>query len=151
MTDQSVRPKRGRQGEKTRDRTKYTVVSLPAMLEKQRRLVNDGIDALQREFNAAPGRDGMLSLTDKDATKLDKLSAAVVKLVDADIRHRKAMKAMGEDLSPDEENAALIELICGFEAPRRVDLLREIARYHRQQVGVSNVATSFAEQVLANE
>ena len=96
--------------------------SLTEMLVKQKQLVDEGIDALTREFASAPaGPDakGPLALTDKDAKKLDVLSTALAKLVTAEIQWKKQLKADGEAMTPEEEDEAVVAYIKALPPDRR--------------------------------
>lgn len=94
------------------------VVNLEDLLQKQLRLVDEALDQAKRTV-LVPGAE----LTPADAKRLADLSRAVVSLVDADVRHQKAIRARGAELSPEEEDDALVQMVLELTPDRRARVL----------------------------
>lgn len=109
-------------------------VSLRSVLQKQLRLLDEAVDTLKREMLSTPLSTGAMALSPGDARKMADLTRALTSLVDADIRHEKALLTRKDELTPEQEDAALVQLFLEMPRLRRSALMKAIAEAHVAEI-----------------
>lgn len=131
----------------------HSTVDLRHEIEALYKVVKFARETLERSLTGESGSMGYkkLSLSRDDAASIQALATAMEKLVNMKMKYDKHLKDRAEDLSPEEEDAALIEFFAGKETPERRKFLRRLVNRHNALIrgsAAKEVTISIANSIL---
>ena len=114
---------------KVKERLNARSTDILLELNKYLQLAQHARECLENSFDQGMGhkQDGLSEL---DIKGLSHLSIALDRIVTSKIKFDKHMKSFAEQMTPDEELAAIEEHVIGLEQDKRTTFLRKLIKRH---------------------
>jgi stress response protein YsnF len=135
----------------------HSTIDLRYEIDSLHRVVKFARETLEKSLTGSEGSSmgyKKLMLSRDDAASIQALATALEKLVNMKMKYDKHLKDKADELSPEEEDVALIEFFAGKEVPQRRKMLRKMVNRHNALIegsAAKEVTISIANSILGED